>query len=269
MTMSFSRLLLSSAFGLTTLAMGVDATAQTPTQPPPVPPPEQTAQPAPADGDEAEPPRRKPKRRKVVEEEERDDDDEGGSFFFSANGPGPGKSQGVVGAGGLIASGIGGPGFTLGVNYGIAEVADFQLRTDLAVLLANNSTGVAGVVDPHFLLRLLGKRNMEANFGLKFGPEIVWAAAGGGGIAVFGVAPGLATSFGSSKVQGSINLDFPIYFAAAGSATGTFTSATIRPSVGVEGNVGGSTNLFLRIAPQFSLSGGSGYILSILTGVTF
>lgn len=263
-----TKLLLSSAIGAAVLAIAVEAAAQPPSQPPPQP---ESAQPAPSGTDEAQPATSAPKRQEAKEEseEKKDDDEPGGSFFFSTNGPGSGKTQGVAGAGALIASGVGGPGITLGVNHGIGDAADFQLRGDLAVIPTGRDTAVAGIVDPHFLVRLLGQRNMGANVGLKLGPEIIWVAEGGGGIAIFGIVPGITSSFGTAKFQASVNVDFPVYFAIAGSFSGSGASGTVRPSIGLEGNVGGSTNLFLRVAPQFSLSGGEGYILTALTGLTF
>lgn len=200
-------------------------------------------------------------------------DDSEHSFFGGANGPGAGKLQVLAGGGGLVVTGgrdpVGGPGISLGMNYGIAEAADFRFRADTSAVFSNGNAAAAGYVDPSILVRVTGKRSTAANLGVMLGPEILWAAAGGGGIAAFGVDPGLALSFGSSSFQASLDLEFPIYFAVAGSLSGTGTAATIRPGLTLEGAVAKSTNLYARVSPQLSLSGGSGAIVSFVTGVTF
>ena len=110
---------------------------------------------------------------------------------------------------------------------------------------------VYGTVDPYFLFRMTGQRMAMANVGLRLGPELMYQAGGGGGIVQFGVTPGLAASFGASKVQATMGLDFPIFFAVAGSVSGTGTVTAIRPAIGIEGNIAGSTNIFLKLAPTF------------------
>lgn len=192
-----------------------------------------------------------------------------GIWYTSVNGPHTGMTQGMLGMGALLVSGgSGGPGFTGGFNYGIADPVDFRMQFDLGIIIATGGSGVVGIISPDFVIRPLGKRNQEANFGINFGPEILWGAASGGGLVIFGVKPGFGMSLGSEKVQATMNMDFPIYFAAAGSFSGTGTSASIRPSLGVEGAIGESTNLFLRVAPQFLFNGGFAFV-TVTGGVTF
>lgn len=195
-----------------------------------------------------------------------------GIWYTSVNGPQNGMTQGMLGMGALLVTGgSGGPGFTGGFNYGIADPVDFRMQFDLGVLLATGGAGVVGIISPDFVIRPLAKRNQEANFSINLGPEFLWGATGAGtgaGLFVFGMKPGFGMSVGSEKVQATMNMDFPIYLAAGGSFSGTGTSASIRPSLAVEGAIGSSTNLFLRIAPQFLFNGGFAFI-TITAGVTF
>ncbi|MBS2020411.1 MAG: hypothetical protein JST00_46570 [Deltaproteobacteria bacterium] len=191
-----------------------------------------------------------------------------GTWYTSINGPPTHTTQGMLGMGGVIANGgVGGPGFTGGFVYGIADPADFRLQMNLAVLLGGGNTAVASIISPDFVIRPLGRRNQEANFGINLGPEIVWGASGGGAV-TFGMKPGFGMSLGSPKVQFTMNMDFPIYFATAGSISGTGARGSIRPSVAVEGAIASSTNLFARVAPQILFDGGFAFI-EISAGVTF
>lgn len=78
-----------------------------------------------------------------------------GTWYTSVNGPHTGTTQGMLGMGGIIgrSGGGGGPGFTGGFNYGIADVADFRMQFDLAIILASGGAGVAGIISPDFVIR--------------------------------------------------------------------------------------------------------------------
>ena len=193
-----------------------------------------------------------------------DDDEEGGPFFHSVNGPGVGKNRGLAGAGGAISSAGVGPAFSLGFAHGITEVADFGLRSDVMISTERNSTDVLVFIDPSFIFRPTAKRSMEANVGAKFGPQIFSLVLPWGLFTMFDVAPGLLASFGSSKVQVSLDVEFPIAFAVWGSVTGWVSGLGVGviPSIALEGNVGGSTNLFVKLAIPWTF-------VSILAGVTF
>jgi len=192
-----------------------------------------------------------------------------GTWYTSVNGPHTGTMQGMFGAGGVVANGgTGGPGFTGGFVYGIADPVDFRLQMNLAILLPAGGAAVASIISPDFVIRPLGHRKQDANFGINLGPEIVWGAGGGGGQVVFGMKPGFGMSLGTEKLQFTMNMDFPIYFATAGSVSGTFGRASIRPSAAIEGAIGPSTNLFFKLAPQILFDGGFLFI-EISAGVTF
>lgn len=197
-----------------------------------------------------------------------------GTWYTSVNGPYTDTTQGMLGAGAIVLNGgTGGPAFSGGFVYGIADPVDFRLQMDLGILLPANGAAVFSIISPDFVIRPLGRRKQEANFGINLGPEILWGAGGGGGAMTFGMKPGFGMSLGSPKVQFTMNMDFPIYFATAGSGgigffTGTGTRGSIRPSAAIEGAIGSTTNLFFRLAPQFLFNGGFAFI-EITAGVTF
>ncbi len=190
-----------------------------------------------------------------------------GTWATSVNGPPTGTTQGLFGGGGLVGNGLAGPGFDVGLQHGIADPVDFRLDAKLAVVFANGAT-VLGVITPDFIIRPIGSRNQDVNFGLNFGPEIAWGAGGGGGVALFGVKPGFGFSFGSESIQATLQTDFPIYLGIAGAVNAAGTFATVRPAIAIEGAVGHTTNLFLKVEPQIAFQTGFMFVL-FSAGVTF
>lgn len=194
-----------------------------------------------------------------------------GTWYTSVNGPRTDTMQGMFGAGGVIFNGgTGGPAFSGGFVYGIADPADFRLQMDLGILLPSTGAAVFGIISPDFVIRPLGHRKQDANFGINLGPEFLWGAGNGASAFTFGMKPGFGMSLGSEKVQFTMNMDFPIYLATAGNGffTGTGVTGSIRPSAAIEGAIGSSTNLFFRLAPQILFRGGFAFI-ELTAGVTF
>jgi hypothetical protein len=195
------------------------------------------------------------------------------SFYYSVNGPGSGRGEGVAGLGVIAGRGLTAPGFAFGYAYGLGSVADLYLASTFGIA-TTGSGGVLGFLDPGFLFRITGKRDSEVNFGFKLGPEMIFAA-GGGSVFIFGVAPGLAASFGSPAFQATVGLDVPTYFATTfnvGSikGSGTGSAVAMRPALAFEGAISPSINLFMKAAPEFLVTNGGGFMwVDVMTGVGF
>lgn len=195
------------------------------------------------------------------------------SFYYSVNGPGSGRGEGVFGLGVVAGRGLTAPGFTFGYAYGLGSVADLYLDTTTA-FVTTGSGGVLGFLDPGVLFRLTGKRDTDVNVAFKFAPEMIYAA-GGGSVFIFGVAPGFAASFGSPAFQATVGLDVPTYFATTFSigsirGSGTGSAVAMRPALAFEGAISPSINLFMKVAPEFLVTSGGGFMwVTVMTGIGF
>lgn len=175
------------------------------------------------------------------------------TWAISVNGPGPSTLHGSVAAGVLALQGPHlGPGGTLGLAVGVNEVLDFRADVNLAAALGSNRPLATGTIEPHVLVRPLGKRIAQGNIGLKVGPEILFAGGRNRESAVFGITHGLAVSMGTSAFQFTTGLDFPIYLAAAGDLKNAKVTPALRVALTLEWALGERTSLYSKWAPVMS-----------------
>lgn len=191
------------------------------------------------------------------------------TWSHSVNGPGPKTIHGVAAMGVLAVQGpYLGPGGTLGLAVGINEVLDFKADLSMAAALGGSRPLFTGMIEPHLVLRPLGRRTAEANIGLKIGPEILFAGGRNREDAIFGITHGLAVSMGTPSFQFTTGIDFPIYLAAAGDLERAKVTPAIRANLALEWAVGESTSIFTKWAPVMTYDQAFLYFTHTV-GVTF
>jgi hypothetical protein len=149
----------------------------------------------------------------------------------------------TAGSGGYGGSVVPVPTFDLNVVHGFTDALDFELRL--------SSLGLINLLD----LGLRGRLG-DAAFsvaGRLDATVLALTAFSAGNVAIFGVTPGIAVSFGDRRSQFTLGSDVVLAFAAAANdGEGSFGGATshpvgfIRPSATYEFGVGKKNTMYLQ-----------------------
>lgn len=201
------------------------------------------------------------------------------SWALGVEGPGPGLGRVAIGGGLVEASGVG-PSLAVDYVRGLSSALDLYGSGEVGLLSPGGEAGLLSILGVGVQLRATAP-GADLDFALRGGPEVVLFHVDGdlgyGGV-VLGVAPGFAVGMGTDTVQVTVGVDVPLYLygafgAASRTASGADLSVTVRPSISVEGRLGGDFGWFATATHHRLLSGpgGGGAILSTgaQVGLTF